>query len=495
MTMRRFETIARPLKWLAAMLVVAVAAGCGGGDGGNDSPGDPVKALAPTVSGTVNANGATNVPINAKVGATFSEAMDPASITAATFFLMQGTAAVPGTVSYTGVSAVFVPSGNLAPNTLHTVTVKGGSGGARDLAGNAMTSDFSWSWTTGAGSDVVPPKVSATIPANGATNIPVNTKVGATFSEAMDPLAIDAATFVLTQGTATVAGTVGYSGVSAVFIPSGNLAPATRYTVTIKGGAGGAKDLAGNALVLDYSWTWTTSAAADTIAPAVVGTINADGATGVALNTKVGATFSEAMDPLSVTVKTYFLSQGTTTVPGTVSYSGVSAVFIPYVNLLPGTLYTVTIKGGALGVTDLAGNAMAGDRVLSWTTGAALDTGAPTVVSTTIANGATNVPISQVVAATFSEGMDPLSITNVNCTLTATVSGTQIDSWTVRYSGTTVEFRPDRDDFGPLPPDVLLSGTAYTVTIKGGAGGVLDLAGNPMAGDFTFSFVTAPATL
>mgnify|MGYP001120473187 CR=1 FL=1 len=94
--MKRIETVYGPTKWLAAMLVVALTAACGGGGGQDGPPAEPAKTVAPTVSGTVNANGATNVPVNSKVGATFSEAMDPASITPATFFLMQGASAVPG---------------------------------------------------------------------------------------------------------------------------------------------------------------------------------------------------------------------------------------------------------------------------------------------------------------------------------------------------------------------------------------------------------------
>lgn len=492
--MKRIETVYGPTKWLAAMLVVALTAACGGGGGQDGPPAEPAKTVAPTVSGTVNANGATNVPVNSKVGATFSEAMDPASITPATFFLMQGAAIVPGSVSYAGVSAVLVPTATLAPNTSYTATVKGGAGGARDVAGTPMANDFSWSWTTDANADTTAPKVSGTIHANGATNVPVNAKVGAFFSEAMDPTTINVATLFLMQGTTAVPAAVSYSGVSAVLVPSGNLAPATLYSARVKGGAGGAKDLAGNPLAADYSWSWTTSADADTIAPTVSGTINADGATNVALNASIGATFSEAMDPLTVTVNTFFLSQGATPVLGTVTYSGVSAVFIPYVNLLPNAGYTVTIKGGAGGMTDLAGNPMAGDHVLSWTTGSALDTGAPTVVSTTIADGATNVPITQLVGATFSEGMDPLSITNVKCTLTATATGMPVGQWTVSYAGGSLAFHPDPYDFGPLPPDALLPQTGYTVTIRGGADGVLDLAGNPMAGDYAWSFTTAPAT-
>jgi Bacterial Ig-like domain len=493
--MNRFEMAARPMQWLAAVLVAAVTAGCGGGGGTQEaSSGDPAKALPPTVSGTAHANGATGVPINARFGATFSEAMDPASMSNATFLVTQGTAAIPGAVSYTGVSALFIPQALLAPNTRYTATIKGGAGGARDLAGTPMANDFSWSWTTGASADTLPPRVSSTLNGNGATDVAINARVGATFSEAMDPLTLNAATFFLMQGANAVPGAVTYTGVNAVLVPAGNLAPGTVYTATVRGGAGGAKDLAGNPMAVDYTWSWTTSAAADTIAPRVTGTVNADGATNVAVNTRIGATFSEPMDPLSVTVKTFFLTQGTTAVPGTVSYSGVTAVFIPLENLLPNATYAVTIKGGALGAKDLAGNAMASDHVLSWTTGSAPDTGSPTVVSTTVPNGATNVGIYQTIGATFSEAMDPLSITNVSCTLTALVGGTEVPRWTVSYSGGAVEFHPDGYDFGPVPPNQLISGTVYTVTIKGGSGGVLDLAGNPMAGDYTWSFTTSPGT-
>jgi len=196
---------------------------------------------------------------------------------------------------------------------------------------------------------------------------------------------------------------------------------------------------------------------------------------------------------LSVTVKTFFLRQGTAAVPGTVGYSGVTAIFIPLENLLPNTVYTVTIKGGALGVKDLAGNAMASDYVVSWTTGAATDAGAPTIVSTTIADGATNVPIGSPVGATFSEAMDPLTVTNVTCTLVQTATGTLAGTVTVVYSGSEFAFQVNMLDFGPQPPYFLAPNTGYTVTVRGGGGGVADLAGNPMTNDRTWSFTTGAA--
>src|SRR5205823_5125465 len=100
----------------------------------------------------------------------------------------------------------------------------------------------------------------------------------------------------------------------------------------------------------------------------------------------IAAFFSEPMDPLTATTVTFILKQGTTPVAGTVTYAGVTATFNPLNNLAPNTTYTATITTGA---KDLAGNALPGNFVWNFTTGATLDTTAPTVSSTVPANAAT----------------------------------------------------------------------------------------------------------
>src|SRR5450759_735362 len=392
----------------------------------------------PRVSATIPANNATGVPINAKVDATFSEAMDPSTITTTTFTLKQGATAVPGTVTYSGVSAVFTPAGNLTASTTYTATI---TTGAQCLEGVAMAANYTWSWTTAAAPDTTAPTVTETIHANGATNVAINTKVGATFSEGMDPLTVTNVNFTLKEtvtGTA-VAGTVSYSGVSAVFIPLSNLASSTGYTVTVKGGVGGVTDLAGNPLASDFVIGWTTAAAPDTTAPTVTGTIHANGATNVAVNTAVGATFSEGMDPLTITTVTVGLRQGATAVPGTVTYTSMNAVFTPASSLAPATLYTCLLTAGA---KDLAGNALAANYSWSFTTGAAPDTTAPTVSSTVPLATATGVPVNTQVTAIFSEPMDPLSVTTASVSL-ACPAGTPI-SGTVDYgvTGNVMTFTP-----------------------------------------------------
>lgn len=437
---------------------------------------------APTVTGTNIANGAVDVSTNTSVGATFSEVMNAATVNSDSFTLKQGATSIAGSVSYIGVSAVFMPNSALALNTTYTATIKGGAAaGVKDVAGNAMVTDFVWTWTTSAGRDTTTPSVTGTINANGATNVAFNTKVGATFTEAMDPLKMTNANITLKDAASGVAvpGTVSYSGVSVVFTPLVNLTPSTRYTATIKGAPDGVSDLAGNRMLSDYIWSWTTGVAPDTTPPTVTGTIHTNGQTNVAFNTKVGATFSEAMDPLTITNTNFLLKESVSgaAVAGTINYSGVNAVFVPTTNLAPSTNYTVTVKAGAAGVKDLAGNAMVSDFVISWSTGAAPDTTAPTVTLVNPADLATDVPVTTSVSATFSEPMDALTMSTANFSVVGTTSVTGLVTFDA--ASRIVTFKPSTN---------LADSTTYTATVSTGA---KDLAGNALASDKVWRFTTA----
>jgi hypothetical protein len=322
----------------------------------------PVAQQPVTVSSTIPVNAATGVPIENKLSVTFSGAMDPKTINTTTFTLNQGATAVSGSVSYSGVTAVFTPSSYLAPSTPCTATI---TSGAKDLAGNALASDFVWNFTTGAAPDIIKPTLSSTVPANAAAGVLIGSKLSATFSEAMDPATINTTTFTLKQGSTAVSGTVSYSGVTAVFTPTIDLAASTVHTASITTGA---KDLAGNTVASNYVWSFTTGATPDVIKPAVTLVNPAELAAGVSINTTIAATFSEAMNPLTISTATFTLQQGAAAVSGTVVYSGVSAVFTPTSILAANTTYTATITTGA---KDLAGNVLASNKMWSFTTAAA----------------------------------------------------------------------------------------------------------------------------
>jgi hypothetical protein len=104
--------------------------------------------------------------------------------------------------------------------------------------------------------------------------------------------------------------------------------------------------------------------AADTVAPTVGGVVPADGTTEAAATSNVEATFSEAMDPATISGSTFTLAkQGSTTpVAAAVSYDAAAnkrATLDPNANLDPGAAYTATLKGGTGVVKDLAGNPLA----------------------------------------------------------------------------------------------------------------------------------------
>ncbi len=106
--------------------------------------------------------------------------------------------------------------------------------------------------------DISSPTISSTTPGNDATDVATNTSITATFSEAMDSSTITADTFLVNDGTINIAGTVTtvtQSDTVATFSPTTALDYSTTYTATITTGA---KDLAGNALEADYTWSFTT---------------------------------------------------------------------------------------------------------------------------------------------------------------------------------------------------------------------------------------------
>ena len=115
-----------------------------------------METTPPTVSGVTPANGATSVGTGTNVTATFSEAMDAATINTNTFELRNpANNLVAATVTYdAGTQTVTLdPTANLAASTTYTATIRGGAADPRlkDQSGNALATNFAWSFTTGAG--------------------------------------------------------------------------------------------------------------------------------------------------------------------------------------------------------------------------------------------------------------------------------------------------------------------------------------------------------
>jgi hypothetical protein len=427
----------------------------------------------PTVISTVPAAGAVGVPVNQVLSATFSMAMNPATINGATFTLSGGGGSVAGVVTYspTGFIASFTPNTSLAFNTVYTATI---TTGVTDAAGDPLAANFVWSFTT-----AVRPTILATTPANGATGVPVNQVLNATFSKAMNcaTLASPATTFTLSgPGATAVAGTVNCSGATATFTPTVALAANTLYTAMITTAA---TDTTGDPLAANYVWSFKTGPGATT--PTVIATTPVNGAASVPLNQALTATFSEAMNAATINATTFTLKTGGVAVAGAVGYvaPGSVATFTPSANLTASTVYTATITTGA---QDLNGNALASNYVWTFTTAAGPDTTKPTVIATIPLNAATNVPVNQVLSATFSKAMNAGTISSTTFTLTG--PGATPVAGLVAYStvGNTATFTPSAN---------LAPSTVFTATITTGA---TDLAGNTLAANYVWTFTTGATT-
>ena len=200
----------------------------------------------PSVTSESPAKGATNVAVSTTATAKFNEAVQSSTIT---FTLTpSGGSPVAASLSYNSTTdtATLTPKSALAYNTSYTASVSG----AKDSAGDPMSSPFSWSFTT----DVAPPSVTSESPTKGATNVAVSTTATATFNEAVQSSTI---TFTLTpSGGSPVAASLSYNSTTdtATLTPKSALAYNTSYTATVSG----AKNTAGDPMSSPFSWSFTT---------------------------------------------------------------------------------------------------------------------------------------------------------------------------------------------------------------------------------------------
>src|SRR5580700_3508535 len=311
-----------------------------------------VDLLVPTLSSTNPVNGATVVPINREITATFSKAMT--ALTTATFTVSGGGTSVAGTVNYdaTNNTAIFKPMNPLAASTTYTATI---AATATDSAGNPLATNGMapdpWTFTTGTTTDTTSPTVNAVYPAANGASVPLNQKITVTFSEAMDSSTLTATTFTVKQGVSVVAGSVSYAGMTATFTPASPLIANSPYNLNITGEA---QDLAGNGVtnggLAPNPWTFTTISASDNAATTVSLASPADGASAAPVDVTVNAVFSQGMDPATINTGTFTVTgPGTTPVNGAVSYDATSnvATFTPENNLSPTVVYTATITNGA----------------------------------------------------------------------------------------------------------------------------------------------------
>ena len=436
--------------WIVGIVLSALAAGCGGDQGQAKILGAGVAKLVPAVTAVAPAHNATGVAFNTNmVTATFSTAMNPATLTVASFTLECPTGTpINGAVSYTAagsVATLTLPAGaNLPPNTVCAATI---TTTAQSTGGVALASNAVWTFTTGGVVDTVRPTVTLTAPATTipgpTTGAPANMAIVAVFSEDMAPATITATSFTVTCAAPCVSpsGAVKYAVGSrtATFMPAAALSVGATYTATITTTA---TDIAGNALsgnqgpppaASSYVWTFTAAAAVAPGNVSVLSTNPAANAVGVCPGATINATFSVPagvrMDPQTVNASSFTVTGPapslTPVTAGQVvldAATGSIATFTPMTAnaFTSGVVYTATIKGGSSGVKDLAipADAMASDFSWSFTAGpatscaASVNLGKAATFAIASAAGITNTPTLPVTTINGNVALTPTPTCN-----------------------------------------------------------------------------------
>jgi hypothetical protein len=148
--------------------------------------------------------------------------------------------------------------------------------------------------------------------------------------------------------------------------------------------------------------------------PSVISTDPQDGITNVPVNKAISITFSQSMDNSTITSSTFTVRKQTTTVPGSISFSGNTATYTPANNLEPAITYTVLVTAG---VKNQTGVPIKNDYLWAFTTQqkpelASAAAGDITNTSATI-NGAVNANGSSTIVK-FDYGLTALYGSSVN---------------------------------------------------------------------------------
>ncbi len=417
---------------------------------------------------TVNpANNLTNVPTNVIVQLQFNEPIAPDTVSQVSINL--NGSAIPATRTFDSTNTILTltPSGVLQANTVYTITAVH----VVDHAGHTQSTAFSSTFTTGATADVVYTyTLSSTIPNSGDTNVATNVHPTVFFANRINPISLPVGSFFIrdsaTGATIPSTFTVAANQLSATLTPQNPLQPDTLYSFYFPT----TTDITGNP-IYGTSFSFTTGTASTTTGATVTSISPPNGQTAVPLNATIIAVLSQPITQATLPASPITVTAGSTVVPGTITLAGdqVTLTFTPTAALAAGTTYSVSVGG----FQDQNGNTVQ-TFTSTFKTGSAAEAGGSfSVLSITPGDGTTISKNTTPIVLTFSDAIDPATISSVLVRDQndgyAEVAGT----WSV--NGTVATFTP----LSPYPANHSIN--VYT------NGYVYDLAGETAYSYTTFT--------
>ena len=416
-----------------------------------------------------------------------SEELDSSSVTTANVGLWQQSVRVNAAVSYdnTNKKILITPSAALSSEKNYLVTVSN----ILDKAGNKQLVPLSYYFST---RDNTAPTVTQCYPANGASNVTIDSKPRIVFSEEILSSTINSTNIVVTCNGAASTYTLSGSGNSIVVDFAQGLKTQSNYKIEIKTGI---TDFSGNHLASVYTYTFTTqpahTAPSDILSLTLYREANMFNAFGseekVNANTKVYFKLN-AVDGATQTldIATISLSLNGAAVRNIILYETASnsgglftgSYDLSGLNLyaFPSTVPAVDINSISFASTQKASVKADLKTVFPQLTNSFVNAVAGSITAANAVNVYVNTPI----VLTFSGELDEASITNTSLTL---ASGSTSIAYTKSLSA-------DKKSITVTPSNNLPFASTITLNAVYGASGIKDVTGNPIKGPLNITFKT-----
>ncbi|MEO9239884.1 MAG: DUF4082 domain-containing protein, partial [Jatrophihabitantaceae bacterium] len=203
----------------------------------------------PTVASVTPAPSSTDVATATSPTVTFGGVVNPSTMS----FTIQDTTGsqATGTTSYnpTTLTATFNPTQPLSAGLTYTATVS-----VSDASGTPMAAPYTWSFSTVPAGPITGPTAASVTPLNTATSVSVAVAPQAVLTSDIAPASL---VFTLKDATGTaVAGAASYVSATktATFTPAAALSRGVKYTASVS-----ATDLAGVTSSAPFVWSFTTA--------------------------------------------------------------------------------------------------------------------------------------------------------------------------------------------------------------------------------------------
>ena len=432
------------------------------------------------LSSTSPANKATGVSVTSPVTFTMSNLIDAASVNSQTVEVevcYDGTPCtnsefVAGTFAVSGATVTFTPLTQYPASTVIGMYVSG----LMDEAGNQVYNPKFGTFTTANTVDTTAPTVTIT-PANGATNVGLNTQVVLSFSESINTSTISTSSLALFNSDSPIGYNYSISQDNRTIIvtPGGNAW--TPGAVINVGLSNAIRDLSGNALANTNSQFTLTTALASS-APTVVAMRPGNGATNVPANTAVTLFTSTAMSPSTINGSLYVTDNGVVVSGAVQLFSNGQAIeFTPASSFNPGDLIQVFLNSTAQSASAVSLSSFSGQFTVA---GSPANTAAVAQAVNPFPN-ATNVPLNTIIQVEFNQ---PLAAGSINC------SGSS-GSVTLYQSSTGTYLTPNCTLIGGgqviniAPSGNLASGSQYQVKVSSSVTNTNGIPVQPFTANFT----------